>query len=96
MGQWLYAQILHDSDKHIGGWDAAGECPGAADTGGDDSTSFSILGFVCQGADSGGEGAFGNCGKDSGSADAKNAKREVQLCSRDEDGTESWKTVSAG
>ena len=32
-----YAQILQHSGKHIGGWNAARECPGAANSGSDDS-----------------------------------------------------------
>ena len=61
-----YAQILHRSGKHIGGWDAARECPGAADSGSDDSTSFSSPGYFSQNSDSRGEAAFRHRGQEPG------------------------------
>jgi len=53
---------------YIGGWDAAGERPGAADSGSDDSTRFSRTSYYAQGADSGDEGAFRHRGEERGSS----------------------------
>ncbi len=53
-----YAQILQHSGKHIGGWNAARECPGAANSGSDDSPSFSSPSYFFQSSDSRGETTF--------------------------------------